>query len=286
MHDAGSRSGRQRWKRAVWRKRSPCRCSYATSATSSTRSGSQLRSLPAFHRLCAAGPALPARGGVGVGFGPLAPRDGRRARRRGTARARRAARRGRARRSCSPRRRGAARRRRRRGRAAASRLPRRPCARGSPPTTQSAVRRCFTFCIVRSPSPYSPSSGFATTPSRPAPSKRSNHSRRQRAVGGRRREQHRRLGRSRARVSSRARRSRNGTLAQVVVALGEQVEGDERRRRLLREHRDARRRRMDAQRQQVEVEAVLGGDHDLTVDDARARAGGRAAGRRARGSSA
>ena len=40
----------------------PCICSYATSATSSARSGSQLRSFPADHRLCPPGirPALTA----------------------------------------------------------------------------------------------------------------------------------------------------------------------------------------------------------------------------------
>ena len=38
------------------------------------RSGSQLRSLPAFQRLCAPGPALAGRGRLGVGLRPLAPR--------------------------------------------------------------------------------------------------------------------------------------------------------------------------------------------------------------------
>ena len=48
----------------------------------------------------------------------------------------------------------------------------------------------------------------------------------------------------------------------------EQVEGDERCRRLLRELRDARGGRMQAQLQRVEVEPVRRRDHDLAVDDA------------------
>ena len=85
-------------------------------------------------------------------------------------------------------------------------------------------------------------------------------------IGGGRREQDRRLG-----LLERALEARPSRLerlaAEVVVAFREQVERDERRRRLLGEHRDARGGRVDAQRQQVEVETVVGGDHDLTVDD-------------------
>ena len=55
--------------------------------------------------------------------------------------------------------------------------------------------------------------------------------------------------------------------AEIVVTFREQVERDERRRRVLGQHRDTRGGGVDAQRQQVEVEAVVGGDHDLTVDD-------------------
>ena len=43
-------------------------------------------------------------------------------------------------------------------------------------TTQSAVRACFTFTISRLFGRYGPTSFFATTPSRPAPSNASNHS--------------------------------------------------------------------------------------------------------------
>src|SRR5678815_1990439 len=47
----------------------------------------------------------------------------------------------------------------------------------NPATTQSAVRACFTLIIARLPGRYAPDSGFAITPSRPAPSKRVSHSR-------------------------------------------------------------------------------------------------------------
>ena len=43
-----------------------------------------------------------------------------------------------------------------------------------PATTQSAVRSCLTFTIVRSPGVYGRSSGLATMPSSPAPSNASN----------------------------------------------------------------------------------------------------------------
>ena len=56
------------------------------------------------------------------------------------------------------------------------------------------------------------------------------------------------------------------TPPEVVVAVGEVVEGDERCRRLLGEHPDARRRRMDPDQERVEVEAALGtGDDHLAV---------------------
>src|SRR5512132_296175 len=53
--------------------------------------------------------------------------------------------------------------------------------------------------------------------------------------------------------------------AQVVVALGEEVEGHEARRHLGRQLRHPARGRMDAHLETVEVEALLGGDHDLAV---------------------
>ena len=46
----------------------------------------------------------------------------------------------------------------------------------NPATTQSAVRSCLILSIARLPGRYAPSSRFATTPSRPAPSNRSNQS--------------------------------------------------------------------------------------------------------------
>ena len=55
-------------------------------------------------------------------------------------------------------------------------------------------------------------------------------------------------------------------LPQILAVERERVEGDERRGRLLRELRHARRRRMKPQLQRVEVEAVRRGDDDLAVD--------------------
>ena len=113
------------------------------------------------------------------------------------------------------------------------------------------------------------SSGLATTPSSPAPSKRVEPLRRDVGVGRRRREVDRRHAPSSSICSSRARRSPNGSSREIVVALGEQVERDERRGDLLGELRDATGGGVDAQREQVEVEAVLGRDDDLAVEHAR-----------------
>ena len=57
----------------------------------------------------------------------------------------------------------------------------------------------------------------------------------------------------------------------VLVAEGEQVERDERRRREIGEHVDPAGRRMDALLQRLEVQPVIGGDDDLTVDHATIR---------------
>ena len=65
---------RQRRKVVACRKRSPCRWSYATSATSSGRRGSQDRSLPRFQRLVAPGQPASLRGGLLLPFPPFAPR--------------------------------------------------------------------------------------------------------------------------------------------------------------------------------------------------------------------
>src|SRR6185437_8347630 len=59
--------------------------------------------------------------------------------------------------------------------------------------------------------------------------------------------------------------------AEVVIADGQQVEGDERRRRLLGQHPHPRIGRVDALLQCLEVEAVIGGDDDLAVDHAALR---------------
>ena len=110
-----------------------------------------------------------------------------------------------------------------------------------------------------------------TTPSSPAPSKTSNQSRAiaGSVVDGREVD---RLGwvgddplEARPALGERA-------LAEVVVAIGEAVEGDERGRRFRGEHPDARLGRMDADEQRVEVEAALGtGDDDLAVERRTAR---------------
>src|SRR5438105_8411727 len=62
-----------------------------------------------------------------------------------------------------------------------------------------------------------------------------------------------------------------GSSAEIVLAFEEKIEGDERGWRLLGEQLDARRRRMDAQEQRIEVEPVLGGDDDLPVEHAARR---------------
>ena len=57
----------------------------------------------------------------------------------------------------------------------------------------------------------------------------------------------------------------------VVVAEGQQVERDERRRRLLGQHPHPRIGRVDALLQRLEIQAVVGGDDDLAVDHAALR---------------
>ena len=125
--------------------------------------------------------------------------------------------------------------RRRRGRAAASRRCPAPllCQR-KPATTQSAVRACLTLIIARLPGWYVPSAGFAITPSRPAPSKRSQPLGRDRAIARHRREVDRRRRRRRAAARAGPRRSLLRRDTQIAAVDGEQIEADERRRRLLR----------------------------------------------------
>src|ERR687898_745072 len=98
-----------------------------------------------------------------------------------------------------------------------------------PATTQSAVRACLILAIVRLPGAYASEARLAITPSSPAPLEWS--------------------------------------IAQVVVAIGQAVEGDERGRRLGGQHADARGRRMDAQQERVEVEPAVGpGDDHLAIE--------------------
>jgi hypothetical protein len=70
-----------------------------------------------------------------------------------------------------------------------------------------------------------------------------------------------------ASATTRSSRARRAALAEVLVAVGEQVEGDEAGRGLGRELGDAAGGGVDPQRQEVEVEPVGRGDHELAVDD-------------------
>ncbi len=145
----------------------------------------------------------------------------------------------------------------------------------NPATTQSAVRSCLTLNIVRLSGVYGPSSRLAITPSRPAPSKRANQSRGDVRVGGRRREVDRRR-RRRSAPSSSVPPLAQRRVEQRAVVEGEEVEGDERGRRLARQPPHPRLGRVDALLQGVEVEAVAAArrrHHDLAVDDAASGSG-------------
>ena len=177
VQSAGSLSGRQRRKRALWRKRPFISPSYATSHDPLDAQRLPRHVLVGVPAVRAARHALPAFGRLARGFGPVAPRVVRRARSPAAAAAPRAR---------------WSRARRRHARLAtptwcstpsSSYRPRSSeptplpslCTR-KPATTQSHVRSCFTFSIVRSPGRYGSASGLATTPSNPAPSKRRNQS--------------------------------------------------------------------------------------------------------------
>ena len=60
-------------------------------------------------------------------------------------------------------------------------------------------------------------------------------------------------------------------LAQVAAGSRKQIEGDERRRRVFRELRHARSRRMQAELQRIEIQPARGDDDDLAIDDASVR---------------
>ena len=153
VQSAGSLSGRKRISFVPCRKRFPCTLSYRTSATSSGRSA-----------VCSSSP-VPQRFGsekrrslhssssgstsalISSWLGARRPRPSRRSR---------------------------SRRRRGRGRAAASRASPGVLFQRTPMTTQSAVLCSFTLTTPsREPGRYGSPSRFATTPSRPAASKRS-----------------------------------------------------------------------------------------------------------------
>ena len=113
--------------------------------------------------------------------------------------------------------------------------------------------------------------GLAITPSSPAPSKLLEPVRRQRAVARHRREVDAAARRWPSSSSSGARRSACGAAIRLLPVRRQQIEGDERGGRLLRELRHARGRGMQPQLQRVEVEPALRGDHDLAVDHAARR---------------
>ena len=97
--------------------------------------------------------------------------------------------------------------------------------------------------------------GFAITPSSPAPSNRASQSRGERAIARHRGEVQRR--RRLAPSSARAGRAPVCASSRMSCAVNrEQIERDERRRRLARQFFDPRRGRMQAHLQRVEVETV------------------------------
>ncbi len=132
------------------------------------------------------------------------------------------------------------------------------------------MRSCLILSIARLPGWYAPSSRFATTPSRPAPSNRSNQSAASarscvagvRWTGG---------VTAPSTASRRARRSPWGTRAEVLVAQRQQVPRDVRRRHFRRQHAHSRLGGVDAQQQLLEVESSVVRDHDLAVEHAAIR---------------
>ena len=139
-----------------------------------------------------------------------------------------------------------------------------------PATTQSAVRSCLILNIARLPGRYAPSRRLAMTPSRPAPSNRSNQSAASarsvvagvRWIGGSTLASER--GEPLAALALRHR-------PQVLVVQRQQVPRHERGGRLRGEHPDPRLGRVDAQQQRLEPQAAVGRDHDLAVEHAALR---------------
>ena len=125
-----------------------------------------------------------------------------------------------------------------------------------PATTQSAVRACLTLIIARLPARYGASRRLAITPSRPAPSKRRNQSSRQRAVarGGREVDRRRRRRRAPPRAARGVRASGVSRRSSSPSASRSQATNDA--GDLRGEQLHARRGRMDAQEQRLEVEPV------------------------------
>ena len=261
VQSAGDLSGRQRLNVVPCRNRSPWRWSNATSTTRSARSGSHDRSLPRFQRDVAPGSRWPdasaapatdhsahsCHGWPSIAFS-----------RSGSSSVRIDARRSHVNDDVIP---------------TWLSLPSSPyspsssdptCVPGpflcqrKPATTQSAVRWCLIFSIARLPGRYFSESFFATTPSRPAPSKRWNQS----SARARSRRGRREMDRVVARAAANACSSSCATLAlgrraQVAVVEREQVPRHERRGRLLGEHPDPRLRRVDPEQQRLELELAV-----------------------------
>ena len=145
-----------------------------------------------------------------------------------------------------------------------------------PATTQSAVRACFTLIIARLPGWYVPPAGFAITPSSPAPSNRDSHSAATFGVARHRASDESAAATPASSCSSRARRSLCAMPRRSCPSAARRSNATNAAGVSFGKLRDARRRRMEPQLKGVEVEAPWRRDHDLAVDDAAVRAGGRA----------
>src|SRR5215207_746859 len=98
------------------------------------------------------------------------------------------------------------------------------------------------------------------------PPRSSRTTERQIAIGPGWRHEYRRLHCTQRRLQSRA-AFRLRARQEVLAAVYEDVEGDERRRRLTRQHVDARDGWMNPLQEGVEIEALTTGDHDFAIDD-------------------
>ena len=269
---SGRRSSRQRTKLVACRKRSPCRWSYATSTTRSGASGTQSSDRPRLQRLSPPGMRMGAPSSSrGIhGCGASSPSA------RGASSAANAARRSRLKPEATPTWWSEPASSWRPRSSEPTHVPGPSLCQRNPPTTQSAVRACFTFTIARLPGSYGPvrtlgDDAVETRTLEPSePVGGDDGVRRDgRQVDRRDRAGHRDLEQA-ATLGERS-------IAEVVGIEREQVPRDERRRRLAPEHGDPRRGGVDPLEERVEVEhdrrAGRGSprDDDLAVDHASLR---------------